>query len=70
VDEVKVETVKKKPVTVAAARLSREEMLAMAGDLGTSREVMAGALHGARGETFTVDQAKNLVDKFLRRRVR
>lgn len=36
--------------------------------LGVSRPTLAGALHGSSKKTYTLDEAKKLIDTFLKRR--
>jgi hypothetical protein len=37
--------------------------------LGVSRHALAGALYGSKKKTYTLDEAKSLVNKFLKREV-
>ncbi|MEQ4486405.1 hypothetical protein [Cohnella silvisoli] len=51
-------------------RLQRDELMAHAQVLfGIQPEVVAGALHESDQGEWTVDQARSLVDKFLKRKV-
>jgi hypothetical protein len=50
-------------------RVAREVLISESrGYLGVASHVAAGALHGDDHKTFTVDQAKDAVRKFLKRK--
>ena len=56
---------------VQTPRYSREELLANAEALFSVKpEVLAGALHGNERKELTIEEAKQLVDQFLKRKVK
>ncbi len=61
---------KTKTTAVEAATFTKQELIESAAELGTTPELLAGALVSVNKEKITIDEAKKAVDAYCTRVVK